>query len=256
MPETDLSLLIDAARGAAEIALRYWKTDLRVETKDGGSPVTEADYAVDDYLRDLLIRARPGYGWLSEEKEDDGARLGHDTVFIVDPIDGTRAYMDGEPTWAHSLAVAHRGRPVAAVVYLPARDKLYTAVAGQGVWLNSVPIGAGNRSDPDGATVLAPRASLDAQWWARTPPMLQRHFRPSLAYRFCLVAEARFDAMLTIKDAWEWDIAAGALIAEEAGALVTDRNNAPLVLNSEPAKSAGIFTAAPNLHAALLSRYL
>lgn len=255
MPETDLSLLTDAAAAAAEIALRYWKSELRVAHKDGGSPVSEADYAVDAFLKDTLTAARPGYGWLSEETEDDAARLTRERVFIVDPIDGTRAFLDGQKTWALSLAVVENGRPVAAVVHLPARGCIYTAASGRGAHRNGEPIRAGARDTADGATVLAPKASLDPQWWARRPPALARHFRPSLAYRFCLVAEGRFDAMLTLKDAWEWDIAAGILIAAEAGAAVTDRTGAPIALNSPGAKSAGVFTAAPALHAALIDRY-
>ncbi|MDJ0825005.1 MAG: 3'(2'),5'-bisphosphate nucleotidase CysQ [Rhodobacter sp.] len=254
MPATDLPLLIDAARKGAEIALKYWRTDQRIDHKDGGSPVSEGDYATDAYLRETLTAARPGYGWLSEETPDDRSRLTRDTVFIVDPIDGTRAYVDHQPTWALSLAVVHQGQPTAGVVYLPARDKLYSAAKDQGARLNGTPIRTGTRVDPDGATILAPKPSLDPRWWARSVPKVQRHWRPSLAYRFCLVAEGRFDIMLTLKDAWEWDVAAGAVIAEEAGATVTDRDGARLELNRETPKSAGILVAPPGLHKKLASR--
>ena len=254
MPATDLQLLIDAAREAAKIALKFWQTDQRVDQKHGGSPVSEGDFAVDTYLRETLTAARPTYGWLSEETEDTPKRLSCDTAFIADPIDGTRAYVAGQKTWAHSLAVVHRGHPTAAVIYLPARDKLYSAALGQGACINGARLTAGLRKNPDGATILAPRPSLDPQWWAQTPPKFDRHFRSSLAYRFCLVAEGRFDAMLTLRDAWEWDIAAGALIATEAGAIVTDRTGEALNLNSESAKSKGILTANPSLHRAIRQR--
>ncbi len=254
MPASDLALLIDAARKGAEIALKYWRSDQRVEWKDGGSPVSEGDFAVDTFLRESLTAARPGYGWLSEETEDDGARLRCDTVFIVDPIDGTRAYVDGQTTWALSLAVVQRGTPTAGVVLLPACDKLYAAATGEGASLNGAPIVASARTEPDGATVLAPRASLDPRWWPGGVPAFERSWRPSLAYRFCLVAEGRFDAMLTLKDAWEWDIAAGALIAAEGGATVTDSAGAPLVLNAPRARAAGILTAPPALHKAIARR--
>ena len=147
------------------------------------------------------------------------------------------------------------GAPTAGVVYLPARNKLYSAALGQGAALNDTAIRAGARSDPHGATVLAPKPSLDPQWWADTPPKMDRHWRPSLAYRFCLVAEDRFDAVLTIKDAYEWDIAAGILIASEAGAVSTDRDGDPIQLNTKSGKAAGIFTAAPELHNRLISLY-
>lgn len=255
MPEPDLGLITNAAQQAAEIALKYWRRDPRVDYKDGGSPVSEGDYAVDTFLREHLTAKRPNYGWLSEETEDGADRLGRERVFIVDPIDGTRSYIEGNATWGISIAVVERGRPVAGVVYLPARDKLYAAVKGAGASLNGHAIQSGNRAKPEGAAVLAPKPTLDPKWWASAPPKMDRHFRPSLAYRFCLVAEGRFDAILTLRDAFEWDIAAGALIAEEAGARITDRNGATLALNSRGAKSAGVFGASPRLHDALIALY-
>lgn len=254
MPGTDLDLLLGAARAGGDIALNYWQTDVSVETKDGGSPVSEADYAVDAFLRETLSSARPDYGWLSEETEDDKSRLSRETVFIVDPIDGTRAFLDGQRTWALSLAVVRRGQPIAAVVHLPAREKTYTAVDGMGAELNGAPISASTRSEPDGAGVLASRSALSPSRWPGGLPRLERHWRPSLAYRFCLVAEGRFDAVLTLRSAWEWDIAAGTLIAAEAGVKTTDPGGRALTFNSEPAEATGILSAPPALHAALSAR--
>jgi myo-inositol-1(or 4)-monophosphatase len=232
LPESDLALLIRTARDAGEIALGFWRTDQTVWHKDeGAGPVSEGDYATDTALRNALTTARPGYGWLSEETPDDAARLSCDRAFVVDPIDGTRAYVDGQDTWALSLAVVSGGAPVAAVVYLPARGTLYAA-----------------------ATLLAPRPSLDPEHWPGGVPPVTRAFRPSLAWRLALVAEGAFDAMLTFRDAWEWDIAAGALIAAEAGARVTDRAGAPLAFNSPAARTPGALVAPPPLHAALLAR--
>lgn len=255
MPESDLDLLIRAAAEGAKIALSYWQTDQRVDRKDGGSPVSEGDFAVDKYLRETLLAARPDYGWLSEETEDDPARLNATRAFIVDPIDGTRAYVAGEKTWALSLAVVENGNPVAAVVYLPVRDKLYTAALGQGAYLADARLTTGTRDAPDGATALVNKPALNPKWWRNAPPDLERNYRPSLAYRFCLVAEGRFDVLLTIKDAHEWDIAAGALIATEAGASVTDRMGKPLVFNRANPKAAGVFVANPVLHRKLIKSY-
>ncbi|TAG15735.1 MAG: 3'(2'),5'-bisphosphate nucleotidase CysQ, partial [Rhodobacterales bacterium] len=124
----DLALLTEAAREAGRIALRYWRREPKVWDKGGDhGPVTEADLAVNDMLKLMLLSARPDYGWLSEETPDDAARLSAETVFIIDPIDGTRAFVAGEETFAHSLAVAHQGKVTAGVVFLPALDKIYTA---------------------------------------------------------------------------------------------------------------------------------
>jgi myo-inositol-1(or 4)-monophosphatase len=255
LPAHDLPLLIDAAKAASKIALHYWRSDQTVVDKpDGAGPVSEGDLAVDAALKEQLMRARPDYGWLSEETEDTPERLSQERVFIVDPIDGTRSYVDGQETWAHSLAVVENGQPTAAVVYLPARDKLYAAALGQGATLNGEAISCGTRADADGATILVPKGNLEPQHWRGSVPAFDRHFRPSLAYRLCLIADGRFDVMLTLRDAWEWDIAGGALIAAEAGAQITDRLGAPLLFNSKRAKTTGVLTTNAALHAEVLGR--
>lgn len=233
--------------------MSYWKTGQTVWHKDAGAgPVSEGDYAVDRALRERLTAARPDHGWLSEETEDTPERLSRDRVFIVDPIDGTRAYVDGQTSWALSLALVLRGRPVAGVVFLPAQDMLYAAEAGNGATLNGAPIRVSGRGDVAGARLLAPKPSLETAHWPGGVPPIERHFRPSLAWRLCLVAEGRFDAMLTFRDAWEWDLAAGALIVAEAGACVTDRDGQPLEFNSAAARTPGVIAAPPSLHAGFL----
>ncbi len=251
MPVSDLALLEETAREAGEIARSFWREDPQVWDKGGDDPVSEADFAVDRHLNERLLAARPDYGWVSEETEDDPARHDREHVFIVDPIDGTRSFVAGEKTWAHSLAVARRGRIVAACVFLPVRDKMYLAETGKGARLNGESVRASARGALEGATVLSPRVSFRPEHWLNAPPLVQRHFRPSLAYRMALIGEGRFDAMLTLRPAWEWDIAAGALIAEEAGAKVTDRYGRPLAFNSAARQTAGVIAGAAKLHEAL-----
>ncbi len=254
MPETDdLDLLVAAARRAGEIALSYWRNKPESWEKEAGAgPVTEADHAVNDMLHDRLRTARPDYGWLSEESDDGPARLACENLFIVDPIDGTRAFIAGDEAWAHSLAVARGGQVVAAVIYLPAKDKLYAARAGGGAVLNGVPIHPSDRDSLDGATVLSAKNMLTADRWRGGTPPVTRHFRPSLAYRMALVAEGRFDAMLTLRDTWEWDVAAGTLIVREAGAEVADRRgNAPRFNNRAPLLPGLLAAPAPVLRGLL-----
>src|SRR5207237_2619749 len=126
------------------VALRTFCGPLKSWTKGGSSPVCEADIAVNDFLRARLMQAAPDFGWLSEESEHDSARLGAPLVWVVDPIDGTRAYMAGDPTWAVSVAVVESGRPIMAALFAPASEELFLAVAGQGVTLNGAPIAAGS----------------------------------------------------------------------------------------------------------------
>lgn len=248
MPANDLDLLADAAREAGEIARHYWRDDPQVWDKGGDDPVSEADFAVDTYLKTALLKARPDYGWVSEETEDDPSRLDAARVFIVDPIDGTRAFVAGEKTWAHSLAIAENGRVTAACVYLPVRDKFYLAADGQGATLNGDSLTASTVGAIETATILTPRVTMQERFWKGPVPPFERHFRPSLAYRLALVGEGRFDAMMTLRPSWEWDIAAGALIATEAGATVTDRRGEALSFNSASRQTSGVVTAANALH--------
>jgi len=252
LPASDLDLLIDAARAAGVEALRHTGPTARRWDKPGGlGPVTEADMAVDALLTQHLRAARPGYGWLSEETEDSDARLSCERVFIVDPIDGTRSFIEGSGTWAHALAVADRGVVTAAVVYLPARDKMYAAAEGQGAFLNGAPIRVTDRNDLSGASLLAAKPNLAPQHWIGGTPDVIRAHRPSLAYRLSLVAEGRFDAMLTLRPSWEWDIAAGELILREAGAQTSDRMGQTLRFNNAHPQVDGVVAANPALHDAI-----
>lgn len=252
MPARDLSLLVDAARECGKIATKYsGETAKRWDKPGDAGPVTEADLAVNAMLERDLLTARPDYGWLSEETEDNTARLSVKRVFIIDPIDGTRSFIEGSNTWAHSLAIAENGVVIAAVVFLPLLDKMYTAAQGQGAHLNGAPIRASQRRDLDGATLLAARPIFEPKHWQGEMPNLERVFRPSLAYRLSLVAEGRYDAMLTLRDSWEWDIAAGDLIAREAGAKTSNSAGLDLRYNNPHPALSGVITAGPNIHANL-----
>lgn len=255
MPETDLDLLIRAARAAGEIATRYsGKTAARWDKPAGAGPVTEADLAVNTMLETLLPGARPGYGWLSEESEDSPDRLSRDRVFIVDPIDGTRSFADGGRTWAHALAVAERGVVTAAVIYLPMRDLLYAAEAGQAATLNNAPISISGQEQLPDAEILAARPMLDpSHWQGGDVPVFRRSYRPSLAYRMAAVAQGRFDGMLTLRPSWEWDIAAGDLILRQAGGCCSDRSGSALRFNNSGAQVDGVVAANCKLHRKIIS---
>lgn len=255
MPETDLDLLIRAARKAGEIATRYsGKSAERWEKPEGAGPVTEADLAVNEMLVEMLPGARPGYGWLSEESEDTSERLSRDRVFIVDPIDGTRNFVEGGRTWAHSLAVARKGTVTAAVIYLPMRDLLYAAEAGKGATLNGEAIALSKMEHLPDAEILAARPVLNPSHWSGGKvPDFHRAYRPSLAYRMATVAAGRFDGMLTLRPSWEWDIAAGDLILREAGGVCTDPAGAALTFNHAHPQLAGVVAANDALHSKILA---
>lgn len=255
MPGPDLALIAEAARAAGAIALGYWKADPKVWEKPGLGPVTEADLAVNEMLAERLRGARPAYGWLSEESPDDPARRQCDHIFILDPIDGTRAFIAGEKHFAISIAVAEKGEVRAGAVYLPALDRLYSASADGPALCNGQAIHCAERVNLVGANLLMSKSFLAPEHWRHPPPDLKRSFRSSIAYRLCLTAEGAFDGMISTRDAWEWDIAAGSLIAARAGAVVSDRNGGPLRFNSEAAKTAGIFVAPPGVHPEILAEF-
>ncbi|MDB9857140.1 3'(2'),5'-bisphosphate nucleotidase CysQ [Amylibacter sp.] len=253
MPVHDLELLLDVAGTAGDIALKYFKNDPETWEKDGDQgPVTVADMEVNAMLETRLKAARPDYGWLSEETDDDLARLDCDRVFILDPIDGTRSFIMGHENFAHSFAVAEKGVVTAAVVHLPAKKMTFAATRGGGATLNGEPIAPSNVDDLAKAEVLAAKPMLNAEHWAGGVPPVKRNFRSSLAYRLALIANGRFDAMLTFRPAWEWDVAAGDLICTEVGAAVFDAKGDVPVYNSTGAKIPGMIACAPALRAPFL----
>lgn len=256
MQGRDLTLLLEAAKAAGDIALKYFQSNFDTWDKgDGQGPVTQADLEIDQMLHSELLGGRSDYGWLSEETEDNAERLERDVVFIVDPIDGTRSFINGHENFATSLAIAENGVVRDAVVHCPVKQLTYWASAGQGAFLNGKTIVHNSASEVRGARVLAAGAQMKSTHWKDQPPPIERHFRSSLAYRLCLVAQGRFDGMITLRDTWEWDVAAGDLICREAGAKVSDRGiQAPMYNQSRPLL-AGMIAAAPVLHDGL-AKYL
>lgn len=254
MQETDLSLLIRAGEAAGRIAKGFFQSDHQIwEKPDGAGPVTEADIAVNDLLEQTLRSARPEYGWLSEESTDNAARQSSEHVFIIDPIDGTRSFIEGTKTWAHSLAIARNGEITAAVILLPVCDLLYSAAKGEGAHLNGARIAASRQSQIGASQVLATKPTLESKHWkADGAPDFARHHRPSLAYRLALIAEGKFDAMLTLRPSWEWDIAAGALITTEAGGRISDKTGRALRFNGLDPRLNGVVAAGAQLHRPLL----
>jgi myo-inositol-1(or 4)-monophosphatase len=255
-PEAELALLVQAAEAAGKIALGFWRREPKAWDKADASPVSEADLAVDAALRVLLAAERPDYGWLSEESpdgpEEQALRQAAKRVFILDPIDGTRAFLAGEEAFAVSLALVEQGRVLAGVVHLPAMGRTYCAAAGGTARRDGAVLAVSTRADLAGAEVLATRPTMAPELWPQGVPQVKRSFRASLAWRLCLVAEGRFDAMITLRGAREWDIAAGSLIAERAGARVTDRHGRPLAFNAPLPEAEGTLCAPPALHAQLL----
>lgn len=250
----DLELLHQGAMAAGEICLKHYGKSPEVWEKSGGQgPVSQADLEVDQMLTEMFRTARPDYGWLSEETEDDPERLNCDCVFIVDPIDGTRSFINRHENFSNSLAVSVNGEITAAVVHLPVKGMTFEAEKGKGAFLNGEPIRHNGRTEVEGARILASGSQTKLGLWRDAPPPIERHFRSSLAYRMCLVAQGRFDGMLTLRPTWEWDIAGGTLICQEAGVALSTQTGEMPRFNQPEACCNGLIAATPDVHAGLMN---
>lgn len=239
---------VEAARGAGELALTYFRpgeaTNAGISHKMGGSPVTQADYLVDQYLKQHLGALLPEAGWLSEETEDSSARLSKDLVFIVDPIDGTRGFMTGHRSWAVAVALVELGRPLVGILHAPALGETYVAIKGEGARLNDREI-AVSKLDAIGvgARVAAPVFLAERLHRAGLQFDLQPKI-PSLAMRIANVASGALDAGFASENSHDWDIAAADLILHEAGGRLASLDGCAIVYNRRDTRH-GLLTAAP-----------
>ncbi|MGL4240439.1 MAG: inositol monophosphatase family protein, partial [Beijerinckiaceae bacterium] len=217
-----LTALRRAAVAAGEAAATFFhegaQTSARVSYKAGDSPVSEADLAANATLERLLRAAFPAAGWISEETERDPAGPGVDQLIIVDPIDGTRAFIAGDPQWSVSVALVAAGRPVAGVVHAPALGLTYEAAAGGGARLNGAPIACSGLPSMAGALVAGPRPLLDRMERATGGTFRRAPRTPSLALRLARAADGTFDCAVASEGSHDWDIAAADVILAEAGA--------------------------------------
>jgi myo-inositol-1(or 4)-monophosphatase len=253
--QNDLALLVASLREGGEIARSFFGGRYKRWDKGRGNPVTEADIAIDHHLKQVLLAARPSYGWLSEETEDDPARLARERVFLVDPIDGTHGFLKGRPHFTVVAAVVTQGRPVAAAIYNPITDDMYAAVIGGGTTCNGIPIRVSTASALETARLLAPRDTYeDPHWRKPLPSTMTVENRASIAYRLALVAEGTFDAMVSLSSKSEWDVVAGDLILHEAGGCVTSQTGALLAYNKAKPVLHGVVGAGPFLHREILDR--
>jgi myo-inositol-1(or 4)-monophosphatase len=250
--DADLDLALDATRAAGAIAMRHFRTAHDRWEKGPGQVVTEADIAIDRFLKERLLGARPGDGWLSEETEDDPARLAKRRVWIVDPIDGTRSFAEGVPEFAVSVALVEDGAPVLGLVLNPATDELFIAARGRGATLNGAPLRATARAGLEGARIVASRFESRRRGFGELLPSVELTTIGSLAYKLALVASGRFDGYLSWRRSHDWDIAGAAALLAEAGAALTDADGGAIAFNRERPVQEGLLAGGPAVHGALL----
>jgi myo-inositol-1(or 4)-monophosphatase len=242
--------LVLALQEAGALALRSFRRPLKSWIKGRSSPVTEADVAVDALLRERLLAVHDA-GWLSEETEDDPERLQRSDVWVVDPIDGTRAYLAGSPDWVISAALVRDGRPFVAALYAPARDELFVSIAGSGATVNGRPMHASAGGEIAGAGFSGAKRRLDSL--AAIEPRIRTLPRvPSLALRLAQVARGEIDGTFTAPNSHDWDLAAADLLVHEAGGAVTTLTGDPLIYNRPAPVHAALVAAGRVRHAVLL----
>ncbi|HEX2166947.1 MAG TPA: 3'(2'),5'-bisphosphate nucleotidase CysQ [Longimicrobiales bacterium] len=259
MSDTDLALAIDATRRAGEVVMRHFGRDLVVEHKTPDQPLTEADLAADALLQELLIGARPSYGWLSEETRDRPDRLAKRRVWVVDPIDGTRSFIAKLPEFAISVGLVEDGAPLVGVVFNPARDELFYAVRGGGAFVSrageaAVALHVSERGLEDGVTMLASRSEIAAGEFDPFRAGWRIEPAGSTAYKLAGVAAGQGEAFVSRGPKSEWDICAGVLLVSEAGGRTTDVNGASPQFNRADPYVHGILAANETLHQAVLRR--
>jgi len=215
------------------------------------SPVSEADIAVNDLLRARLSALTPGAGWLSEETEDNLAARSMDQAWIVDPIDGTRAFISGRPDWTISVALVEDGRPMVAALYAPVTEEMFLAVRNQGAVLNGAPIVISSGDSLAGAKLAGPKRYLDRLETLGRDILPQSKVH-SLALRLARVAEGAFDAAFASGGSHDWDLAAADLLVHEAGGVMTDFAGRALRYNRSHIVHGALIAAGPARHGALV----
>jgi myo-inositol-1(or 4)-monophosphatase len=248
----DFSAVTAAVQEAADLAFGQWRDGTepaaKVWEKSKGNPVSEIDLAVDALLKERFAQILPDAAWLSEETADDLVRLNANRVWLVDPIDGTRDYIRGRSGWCVSVALVENGAPAFAIMAAPAQSKTWIAHAGQGVTCNGERLTASNRSDFAGSRV--PTDDLSAV--DRDLTIVEKP--NSIAMRMTMVACDRADLVATLRWGHEWDVAAAHLVAQEAGALVTNALGQPVRYNKADPKDFGLICSAPGIHDAAVER--
>jgi myo-inositol-1(or 4)-monophosphatase len=247
-------LLKDTVRQAGALALSLFRTELKNWVKGASSPVSEADIAVNDLLESRLRSASPDYGWLSEESADDEVRLEKRSVWIVDPIDGTRGYLAGREDWCVSVALVEDGSPVLAAVFAPASDEFFFAMRGQGATRNDVPIHATSGTDMDFPRIAGPKPLVERL--NRSGSEITLHPRiGSLALRLCWVAQGRLDAAFAGGQSRDWDLAAANLIVQEANGRMTTLSGDTILYNRREVAHGVLVAAGRDRHAGIVSYF-
>lgn len=241
-----------ALRAAVEVLKPFVPGAVKAEYKSHGDPVTEADRAVNHLLQEMLLQ--DGEGWLSEESADDLKRLEKDRVWIVDPLDGTREFVEGIPEWCVSIALVEKGKAIAGGITNPTTRETFLGLAGSGLLYNGKAAKPTSKASLAQAVVLASRSEVRRGEWKgfEEGPFSVRPMG-SVAYKLACVAAGRVDATWTLTPKHEWDVAAGVALVEAAGGIAVTLSQSPPTFNTASALLPGLIASGMGLHDELAS---
>ncbi len=221
-----LDIAIFTSIQAGQEIMKFYNTDLDVRHKSYKNPVTDADIAADKKIHEILTNAYPDFGWLSEETKDSPGRLGKKFVWVVDPLDGTKEFIEGVPHFVVSIGLVRKGDPVIGVLYNPVTEELFHAEKDMGAYLNGKKIHCSVQQDENLVDIVVSRSELKAGLWEDYIPRFKKIIEiGSVAYKLGLVASGKYDFFATLKPKNEWDICAGQIILTEAGGTLKNIGN-------------------------------
>jgi myo-inositol-1(or 4)-monophosphatase len=252
--DTDAQMIATVTKEAGALAASFFGEKYEQWEKSPGNPVTSVDLEVDDFIKRRLCSLRPAYGWLSEETADDPRRLDCKRVWVVDPIDGTRAFIKGRDGFCVSVALVEDGVPILGAIHAPLRDQFFEARKGQGATMNGQTIKVAATTELAGSKMLADAQLFSAGFWPEAWPEMELSKPNSIALRLALVACGQADAAVALRPKSEWDLAAAALILEEAGGHWGDHLGSPRLFNRQYPKFATVIAAGPGLYDGLHHR--
>ena len=228
------NLAVEASREAGTCILNYYKADYEIRDKSYHNPVTTADHAANDKLKEILLGEYPDYGWLSEETVDSPDRLDKEYIWIVDPLDGTKEFIEGVPHFVVSIALVKNEQPIMGVLYNPVTEELFTAERGKGAFLNGDQIYCVSKVSVEEMVILNSRSETLRGLWQPYKDVF-KELRPigSVAYKLGLTAAGKADIFASLRPKNECYICAGHCIISEAGGKLINLNGNNVIFNQE-----------------------
>ena len=222
---SELEIAIKAAKKAGDIILKYYKSKYEIRDKSYHNPVTTADKEADETIKKILMNNFPDYGWLSEETVDSSERLLKEKVWVVDPLDGTKEFIEGIPNFVVSIGLVKEGNPILGVLYNPVTKELFSASKGEGAFLNNERISCSSKEKTEEMVILNSRSETQRGLWNPYKDKF-KILEPigSVAYKLGLTSAAKADIFASLRPKNEWDICAGNCIINESGGKLIDLN--------------------------------